>query len=638
MLFDRQKPIGFQYTPVAQGYHEIRVIILHPGSCEEGIRCEIRHVSFDESPAYEALSYTWGERTDPVQITLDESPFLVTQNLFLALRHLRDEKCARCLWVDAICINQKNTAERNNQVQQMARIYQEAKHVHVWLGPYEQNEPSKLAMSFLKEIDTRVLACTGSQSQLERVHEWIREIFDDKSYVNKWKALARLWERHYWSRVWIIQEVVFGTSNPRQCSVHCGTESIAWETVVALDRAMSLIDPRCYDNEHSEIDILQFSKGARLDLSWFIVTHGHQSRNKELKLSYLLIRQGRYKATDPRDKVYALLSMVHHSQADELAVDYGLSTAEVYTMAMKAMVLEEKRLGVLCVCSRECRNRDPLVQLPSWCPDFSTDPMDKCCPARLWSYTKPVYFASGSLNASANFLVKDGATVLSTRGWRIDTISVHPHDIEQGKGFLSLECLLFLARGIGGQTPTNLEGISEEAHEDIWRTLVANRGQSQDKAPESFREMYKSLVAAYVAPVNSTVAGRKDAIGRDLDSDTTEAVDPFREKMNACLRKRLLCKSNSRSLLGLVPGTAQDGDIICILIGCALPMILRRKKNHYVVIGESYVHGLMYGEILEMVTKGEIEQDYEIEQGAGAQQYGGAEREGEFHLENFDIY
>ena len=93
---------------------------------------------------------------------------------------------------------------------------------------------------------------------------------------------------------------------------------------------MALIDNRCNDNEHSEVDIIQFSRGARLDLSWFIVTHGSRSRKKKLLLSYLLIRQGRYKATDLRDKVYALLSMVPESVAGGLVVNYKLSVAQVY--------------------------------------------------------------------------------------------------------------------------------------------------------------------------------------------------------------------------------------------------------------------------------------------------------------------
>lgn len=419
---------------------------------------------------------------------------------------------------------------------------------------------------------------------------------------------------------------------------------------------MALIDPKCYDNEHSDVDIMQLSKGARLDLSWFIVTHGHQSRNRELALSYLLIRQGRYQATDARDKVYALLSMVHDAQADGLVVDYDLPTAEVYTMAMKEMVLLEKKLGVLCVCSRKCRQQDSLAQLPSWCPDFSTDPTDRCCPARLWSYTKTIYYASGSLNAKARFLQERGRAVLSARGWRLDTISVLPHNREHGtKGFLSLKCLLFLAQGIEEERPEDLKSISAAAHEAIWRTLVANRGHSHDEAPKEFEDWYEMLVAKYtkptlslrlrslcskllsVQPINSFVNELKRLLSpmffafasawtltglsrlsrylqlysqaSNVDVDVDDVTVPFKQKMDTCLRKRLLCKSQIRAIPGLAPETAKDGDIISILVGCALPMILRKVEDHYIVIGESYIHGFMCGEILDIAKRGEVDQE-----------------------------
>jgi hypothetical protein len=652
-----QQPAKFQYTPIVQERHEIRIVVLLRGRLGDDIVCEVRHIFFDDSPSYEALSYTWGERTDPNQIILDGMPFMVTQNLALALRHLRLQDCDRHLWVDAICINQGDPDERNNQVKQMSRIYEAAKHVHVWLGP--ENEPSRIAMAFLRQVDAMVFRSMSSQSdeeekeKLRGVHGWIKEHYDDPGNKGTWAAISRLWERNYWSRIWIIQEVVFGTTKRRQCIIHCGQDTIAWETLVALDRAMALIDKRCNDNEHSDVDIVQFSRGARLDLSWFIVTHGELSRRKELLLSYLLIRQGRYRATDLRDKVYALLSMAPESVAGGLVVNYKLSIAQVYAMAMREMVIRERKLGVLCSCCRECRRQGSLKQLPSWCPDFSTDPMDKCCPARLWSYTRPVYYASGEENAEAEFPLEnaenDTPVVLVAKGWHLDTIKVLPLEDQYGtNGFLSPNCLLFMAEGIEGNYPQDLNSIDQVAHEAIWRTVVANRGQSHDIAPESFGEDYKTLLKMYLMsnnPAEQAAAQQVElnssaehvAVQQARRGDLAEyiaaqqfipdnsahyipdqisiavsnieakhATMPFKEMMATCLRKRRVCKSKTRFLPGLVPDTAQNGDIIGILVGCALPLVLRRVEDHFVVIGESYVHGFMSGEILDMESRGEI--------------------------------
>jgi Heterokaryon incompatibility protein (HET) len=612
-----QQPKEFRYTPIVKERHEIRIIIVLRGDFDDDIVCVVKHVSFNDSPTYEALSYTWGEpeeRMNPDKITLDRTSFKVTQNLVFALRHLRLKDCDRYLWVDAICINQNDTVERNNQVQQMARIYEAATHVHVWLGP--ANGPSRIAMTFLKLVNEKVKECLKYRSdkeekeKLKQVHRWIKSHYEDPRHESTWIAIARLWQRNYWSRIWIIQEVVFGTTKRGQCIIHCGTDSIDWETLVALDRAMALIDKRCYDNEHSEVDIVQFSRGARLDLSWFIVTHGSRSREKNLALSYLLIRQGRYRATDLRDKVYALLSMVPESLTDGLVVNYDLKTAQVYRMAMREMVIREKKLGVLCSCCRECRNQESLEQLPSWCPDFSTDPMDKCCPARLWSYTKPIYYASGDEDAYASFLPSnEPPIILSARGWRLDTIKFPPDQQYAINGFLSLECLLFMAEGIGGHYPQDLNSIRPIAHEAIWRTLVANRGQSHDEAPKSFEDDYKRLLTRYLGPTVFAGPSLEDENANALDTDIIHAAMPFKEKMDTCLRKRRLCKSKTRFLPGLVPGTAKDGDIICILVGCALPLVLRRIDDHFIVIGESYVHGFMCGEILELERKGKVKRE-----------------------------
>lgn len=250
---------------------------------------------------YETLSYTWGEpeeRKKHDQITLGGVAFGVTKNLAQALRQLRRRDSNRCLWVDAICINQVDIVERNNQVQQMARIYKEARHVHIWLGA--SNEPSEIAMEFLKSVNARVEQCMMSQSaaeetnRLKEIHKWIKMNYEDPENKSTWDSIARLWQRNYWSRIWIIEEVVFGTTRRWQCIVHCRRDPIAWETLVAIDGAMALIDHRINDNEHSEVDVMQLSRGARLDLSWFIVTHGDESREKQLPFSYLLIRQGRY--------------------------------------------------------------------------------------------------------------------------------------------------------------------------------------------------------------------------------------------------------------------------------------------------------------------------------------------------------
>jgi Heterokaryon incompatibility protein (HET) len=74
----------------------------------------------------------------------------VTANLEVALRHLRHKSVERILWIDAICIDQSNIEERNQQVPLMKAIYSNTEAVRAWLG--DPTAGSDDAMAILKEL------------------------------------------------------------------------------------------------------------------------------------------------------------------------------------------------------------------------------------------------------------------------------------------------------------------------------------------------------------------------------------------------------------------------------------------------------------------------------------------------------
>ncbi len=83
---------------------------------------------------FDALSYAWGSGDSSKSIVINDRECVVGANLHAALLHLRDRFVDRIVWVDAICIDQKNTDEKSQQVQSMAKIYAKAIRVIVWLG------------------------------------------------------------------------------------------------------------------------------------------------------------------------------------------------------------------------------------------------------------------------------------------------------------------------------------------------------------------------------------------------------------------------------------------------------------------------------------------------------------------------
>src|SRR6187402_1200250 len=120
--------IPYPYQPLQQTNH-FRLLRLLPGSKSQDVECSLVNTSPDSMPEYDALSYSWGSSKDPhFTIWIDRIPVPVRENLYYALLALRRSSQAqvRVLWVDAICINQRDDAERSSQIQQMDMIYGQA--------------------------------------------------------------------------------------------------------------------------------------------------------------------------------------------------------------------------------------------------------------------------------------------------------------------------------------------------------------------------------------------------------------------------------------------------------------------------------------------------------------------------------
>lgn len=110
-----------------------------------------------------------------------------------------------------------------------------------------------------------------------------------------------------------------------------------------------------------------------------------------------------------------------------------------------------------------------------------------------------------------------------------------------------------------------------------------------DESNEKEKEQETSLAGSY----------RTDTLQRLTSLQRRELRNFEKHMRKATEGRRLLCSSSG--LLGLGPmSTAQDKtcrDEIWLLRGVRVPFILRRMSDdRYQIIGEAYVHGLMYGE------------------------------------------
>ncbi|KAH8808691.1 heterokaryon incompatibility protein-domain-containing protein, partial [Xylogone sp. PMI_703] len=181
-------PTASLYSALAS-VDEIRLLHLEPTSSldDTSVRCTLKHVRLSAKPRYEALSYMWGPKSMKL-IELNGVQCEVRENLWQALIHLRETNSTRIIWIDAVCINQNDIEERNSQVSQMGAIYRKAWRVVTWLGP---EDPSTELGVWALNNHTKYL----SQSISEH-------------WINQLKAVKNLCDRGYWTRLWIIQEVL----------------------------------------------------------------------------------------------------------------------------------------------------------------------------------------------------------------------------------------------------------------------------------------------------------------------------------------------------------------------------------------------------------------------------------------------
>lgn len=200
----------------------LRLLILEPGLGEEIIRCHLQQHDLRRKPKFEALSYVWGDHANSTDIICCGAIMPVGRNLDAALRKLRSPVNQRVLWVDALCINQKDPVEQASQVKMMDYIYSRAEQVLVWLG--EEREEDSLAFEAIEKTVVFMNALWHDGN----MNESIKKIINNPALPpNAWQHIGTLFLRSYFKRLWVIQEVV----NSSSAQVFCGSKTIPWDSM-----------------------------------------------------------------------------------------------------------------------------------------------------------------------------------------------------------------------------------------------------------------------------------------------------------------------------------------------------------------------------------------------------------------------
>ena len=362
--------------------------------------CQLRIICLDQPDVrYVAISYAWGDPALVSKIWCEDNGYL---NLTASVNDILtnsavSENDDRYWFIDLLCINQQDLEEKGHQVRLMGDVFASATQVLVWLG--QKSEDSDLAIAFVSVLGhtmQKVLLKDAANRHVEQENGIIGQykLCAEPGCEHpspSWNALSRLLERPWFRRMWVLQEIFLA---PQDIKVLCGHLALPW-TILAgvLFRIQSYGLSRLIEQENRRWNAgLHATSDARSSLE--CVTHMFsQTVVRTQSLVFLLIRMGNFKASDPRDKIYANFGMATDVDEYKLDPDYHATTEEVYTSWARALLTKSDH--PLISLSRAGigwpRN---FEHLPSWVTDWTAEHMGATCLGTLAENAG--YHASGS--------------------------------------------------------------------------------------------------------------------------------------------------------------------------------------------------------------------------------------------------
>ncbi|EEY20158.1 ankyrin and HET domain-containing protein [Verticillium alfalfae VaMs.102] len=207
--------------PALQNDWDIRLLYILPRGNSSKISCKLVTVDIGQRhPTYQAMSYTWGDPTKTHIIWVNDKPFKTTQNVYNLLLDMSPVFEPRRIWIDSICINQEDNAEKAWQVSIMHHIYNAASLVTIWLGA---SEDSHIAIDLVLELSHYIKTYTPTDKELflKYVHE---------RRTPRWLAIGKILAHPYFTRIWMVQEIAVN----KMLHVVYGRETIKWETLAPI--------------------------------------------------------------------------------------------------------------------------------------------------------------------------------------------------------------------------------------------------------------------------------------------------------------------------------------------------------------------------------------------------------------------
>ncbi|KAK9415912.1 putative Heterokaryon incompatibility domain-containing protein [Seiridium unicorne] len=516
---------------------------------------------------YEALSYVWGQANaqEPLLVRdprpnsrSDEWRILRIRPLLAeALRYLRYTDRPRTMWIDAICINQDDTEERNKQVHRMGEIFSLAHRVVAWLGPstpdsqYALETIDGLAETFDLSRERYILRAPGWEG--DTVPWDNSQSFDD----HVWQAFNDLLDRDWFRRLWVLQEIQLAS---KYSIIKCGVNEISWprfRRAVTLPVQRSLTRPGGISNTlYRAITLCYVAKDLRFEI--------------------LAAQTGAREFSEPRDRVYGVLNLMSPVLARSIPVDYTLSIVKLFGHVFRAWSDLTRRLNLLRfnpILSPPSDNGDVW---PSWLPDLNS-----YVTGRLYPLLSIVTSAAGQSRAHTVYL---SDTELSVAGFHMASVSfVEAFDVKTYENITSL----WTRRG-PGFAPNVIDPNGETQFDALVQLLTLEYMTADDFLRSSGLLLdAKSLKDLII-----------DLASRDLSQAGALPDNAGLWRSFGYLKGKALFTTKD-GYVGIGLSSMCPEDKVAVLLGCDFPVILRPlPTGQYQFVSGCLMHGIMYGEAI----------------------------------------
>jgi hypothetical protein len=567
----------------------IRLIRLKRGNESDPIEIELDIHGLLDAPEYDALSYAWGNPEKTHQIDCNGLIMQVNQNVHTALKRLRAMDNSRALWIDALCIDQENNDEKSSQVKLMGEIYARACSVPIWLG--DEADSDVHAFQVVEAIYKRLSQRTVSGSKEKLTVDEINGLDDFPN--NGWKQLSSLLSRPWFTRLWVLQEAA-KAQNP---VLLVGTQSIPYKQ---LEEVVSQLP------HHATMDLVSLTNV----LPPMLIRSCRKGNT--YTIFDLMWTTNPLETSEPRDRIYSLLNLPLFEMEWVPLPDYTLSPMEVFRDFTLLDLVHNGSFRAISWAYLDEAGEVADSSFPSWVPDFTRRHLPVFS---FFSYGRNLR-AGGTLEIAAKVHDK---SVLTLQGRKASQIVQIGRSRKDHYGRASVR---------QPQVPSEF-GRMEQAVERAWidechgmfTHVFGSRFPSFKE--KMFSNLYKDFIRALCCdwdpvfqgpPIEAVVVRLRMAIwhlkamedGLPMDEEWDQDELYRRRLTHGQTWGARFCILENGSM-GWVPSGATNGDVIFVFNGAVVPYVLRPQTDGtYLWVGESWISGVMNGEILGLEVEPEL--------------------------------